>query len=84
MGILSDLIDKGFDMSVKYTDDNVISVKRSGCAALVINGTPCHETGCHNKVVTFDCFNCGYPVPRGECCGCNEPVDLEETEDVEA
>lgn len=74
MGILSDLIDKGFDNS-EDNDDVTVRVKCSGCAALVINGTPCHETGCPNKVVTRDCFNCGYPVVVGESCGCMEDCD---------
>jgi hypothetical protein len=36
----------GFDKS--YSDDGAVSIKCSQCAALVINGVPCHERGCPN------------------------------------
>lgn len=55
------------------------------CAAAMINGTFCHETGCPNErkvwipeeeqwVRFYDCFECGYPVRAGESCDCQEPV----------
>jgi len=38
----------GFDRSTK--DGPYIRVRCSQCEALVINGSPCHETGCPNTV----------------------------------
>jgi hypothetical protein len=53
------------------------------CAALVINGVFCHETGCPNSRKTWmqddgewvrflECFECGCDVREGECCDCQE------------
>ena len=50
------LIALGFDRS------NPGIVACSQCAALVINNTPCHETGCPNAV--------------HECAGCNALVSV--------
>lgn len=45
---LSDLKKLGFDQSkhIKFTGE--YKVKCSQCQAVVINGVPCHETGCPN------------------------------------
>jgi hypothetical protein len=45
---LDDVLDAGFDRSKQYDEDDYVTVRCSGCDALVINGTPCHETGCPN------------------------------------
>ncbi len=41
------LNERGFDESYK-SRDGAVRVRCSQCDALVINGTPCHETGCPN------------------------------------
>lgn len=38
----------GFDRSRYDPDDGRYWVRCSQCQALVINGVPCHETGCPN------------------------------------
>ncbi len=64
----------GFDESERdETDDKYLRIRCSCCAALVINGTPCHERGCPNQA--RDCRECGNPVPAGESCNCMDPVD---------
>lgn len=64
---LAELEYRGFDSSRK--DGKHISVGCSQCAALVINGIPCHETGCPNA--------------KHECHGCNNliPVNQKYCED---
>ncbi len=44
---LEQLIELGFDRSYKR-DDDTIKCRCSQCEAMVINGTPIHETGCPN------------------------------------
>jgi hypothetical protein len=41
----------GFDRSYQLDEEDAVKVLCSGCDALVINGCPCHERGCPNKVV---------------------------------
>lgn len=48
MATLTELIMQGFDLSRPNPSDNTIRVRCSQCEALVINGVPCHETGCPN------------------------------------
>lgn len=43
------LRDKGFDLSESIPFESTHRVRCSQCEALVINGTPCHETGCRNQ-----------------------------------
>lgn len=43
------LKDRGFDLSEYDRSEGTWRVRCSQCEALVINGTPCHETGCPNK-----------------------------------
>lgn len=43
------LLEAGFDKSEPSEEGGVI-VGCSQCAACVINGVPCHETGCPNQV----------------------------------
>jgi hypothetical protein len=46
---LSDLLESGFDRSSCSQDEECsFRVRCSQCEALVINGVPCHETGCPN------------------------------------
>lgn len=48
--VLSALLAAGFDLSKIGTIG--VSVRCSQCAALVINGVPCHESGCPHKPTT--------------------------------
>jgi hypothetical protein len=50
----------GFDRSARHGRYNRVGC--SQCAALVINGTACHETGC--------------PHDRHECRGCNALIPV--------
>lgn len=56
-GALQSLRAHGFDLSKHVPFTRMYSAKCSQCAALVINGTACHERGCSNA--------------RHECNGCN-------------
>lgn len=47
--LIEDLHANGFDKSY-ITEDDSIRVRCSQCDALVIQGVPCHETGCRNAV----------------------------------
>lgn len=49
---LLQLLDAGFDRSFIWEHDGIlrISVKCWQCEAMNINGIPCHEFGCPNKV----------------------------------
>ena len=53
----------GFDQSCQ--DGYAWHVSCSQCAALVINGVPCHETGCPNQ--TTECEECGQTIPKRDC-----------------
>lgn len=44
------LKDQGFDLSRAVPFEHVWNVKCSRCEAVVINGVPCHEHDCINKV----------------------------------
>lgn len=68
---LDELVRLGFDESYS-TEDTYLKVKCGQCDALVINGVPCHETGCQNK--GRECFECGCHIPAGESCDCMSPV----------
>lgn len=39
---------QGFDLSEYNRSEHTTRVRCSQCEALVINGHPCHETGCPN------------------------------------
>lgn len=47
-------------------------VRCSQCAAVSINGVPCHETGCPNA--RGECAECDAPVPKRQrvCESCAE------------
>lgn len=51
---------KGFDRA-KRVGFHAIQVGCSQCAAVVINGVPCHETGCAHA--THECRGCNAIVP---------------------
>lgn len=55
-------------MGFNLSDSGHVSCDQ--CAAIAINGFPCHETGCPNKVPL--CRECGNPDKDGTCC---QPVD---------
>lgn len=50
----------GFDRTTYDSDAGTIRVRCSQCEALVVNGVPCHETGCRNAT--------------RECCGCTNRI----------
>src|SRR4051812_6017651 len=63
-----------------------LSVRCDQCAAAMINGAFCHETGCPNArktwipereqwVLFLKCRECGSDVESGESCDCQTPVD---------
>lgn len=51
----------GFDESAHIPGTRQWRIKCSCCEALVINGVPCHETGCTNAV--HECHGCNALVP---------------------
>ena len=62
MSILKQLRAQGFDESKSIPFQKGATVGCSKCAAVVINGIACHETGCQNQV--FECKGCGNTVER--------------------
>jgi hypothetical protein len=58
----------GFDMSAR--DGRSARIGCSQCDATLINGAPCHETGCPNQ--TFECKGCNAQVERrgAYCADC--------------
>jgi hypothetical protein len=70
---LDAIIANGFDLQHDRTPASTSDVRCSQCEALVINGVPCHESGCPNKPTI--CRECGNPVPKGERCDCLDPID---------
>lgn len=58
--LLQKLLAKGFDQTTIEEDGSAL-VKCSSCAALVINGTATHETGCPNAV--HECSGCDTLIP---------------------
>lgn len=61
---LEQLHELGFDNSRETEPDmhmkRGVQVGCSQCEVMVINGTPCHETGCVNQ--THNCIECDAPV----------------------
>ena len=60
---LQTLFSLGFDLSKHVPFTRRFTVRCSQCAALAINGVPCHETGCPNQ--RHECHGCNATVPRG-------------------
>jgi len=61
MSMLEKLVARGFDESSPIEGTASYRVKCSSCDSLVINGTPCHETGCSNA--THECRGCNTLLP---------------------
>lgn len=72
-GVLYPTIEKGFDLSHVNETGESVTVRCSQCEALVINGTPTHETGCLNE--THECQECDawIPLRRRLCEDCANP-----------
>jgi len=73
-GALSTLRARGFDESTQAPFARQYRVGCSQCAALAINGTPSHETGCPNAVQ--ECRGCNALIPvspwaKKYCEDCN-------------
>lgn len=66
--LVEHLLALGFDVTVPGEDS--ARPRCSQCAALVINGVPCHELTCPNA--KFECAGCNTLVPRGVryCADC--------------
>lgn len=56
MTTLDQLRNLGFDLSRHIPFTRTYKPACSCCEVLVINGTPCHETGCPNQ--THECRGC--------------------------
>ena len=54
----------GFDRSAHVPFTRQYSIRCGVCAALVINGVPCHERGCQNA--THECKGCNARVPTNQ------------------
>ena len=67
---LDRLVRLGFDRSAINEEDGTIRVSCSQCAALVINDTACHETGCPNRM--HECHGCPeiIPIRQRWCSDC--------------
>lgn len=73
MSTLQTLRYKGFATSSHIPFTKQYKVRCTECEALVINGTPCHETGCPEQRI--ECRECGGLVKRGEGCDCLQPCE---------
>ena len=60
----------GFDRSEHIPFTKQYRIRCSQCASLVINGVPCHESGCSNAM--HECAGCNkmIPVTRRYCNDC--------------
>jgi hypothetical protein len=54
-----------------FNVDRYPSVSCDACAALVINGVPCHETGCPNAMHECNGCNALIPIRRRYCDDCS-------------
>lgn len=54
----------GFTESSHIPFTRQYRVRCSSCNALVINGTPCHETGCPEAM--HECNGCNAIIPTGQ------------------
>jgi hypothetical protein len=79
MNTVSHMEALGFDETTD-TGEGTLSVKCSQCEVLVINGVPCHESGCPNQM--HECEECMTLVPKGRrlCDGCFEDIHNPEPE----
>lgn len=60
--IIESLHRRGFDRSMEDEEEGGCFASCSQCAAVVINGVPCHEHGCPND--THPCWECDAPVSK--------------------
>lgn len=60
----------GFDRSEHIPFTRQYRIRCSSCEALVINGVPCHETGC--PVAVHECHGCNTLIPARQryCADC--------------
>lgn len=67
---LETLRQRGFDRSSHIPSTKQYRVRCSACEALVVNGCPCHETGCDRA--THECAGCSEVIPsqRRYCEAC--------------
>lgn len=66
---LEELQARGFDASRYLLATQTYQVRCSRCEALVINGVPCHETGCPNT--KYECKGCSVLLDSaGYCAEC--------------
>jgi hypothetical protein len=72
VSLTAQMVARGFDLSRAVPFERGVRVRCSACAALVINGVPCHEHGCPNRPRT--CPECGGLDSEGTCCG---PVEMD-------
>jgi len=94
--ILAGLLARGFDASypIGRDDDgrftNLVRVRCSQCETMVINGIPCHETGCPHIVRDVTCSHCGdeyrsnqshecTPDELPHCAHCDSPFSPAES-----
>jgi hypothetical protein len=78
---LDRLIELGFDRSYD-AGKGVNKVKCSQCEVMIINGTPTHESGCHNQ--TRECEECDARIPKHHrlCESCANPEQFEDEDSV--
>lgn len=79
MNTVSQLEALGFDLTTD-SGEGTLDVKCSKCEALVINGVPCHETGCPNQM--HECAECNTLIPKRQylCESCANPEPMGEEE----
>lgn len=73
MSYLQTLRNAGFEDSRHIPFTKQYRVRCTSCEALVIQGTPCHETGCPEQ--RKECKECGGMFKRSEGCPCMEPCE---------
>jgi hypothetical protein len=60
----------GFDRSSQWPGTHRFAVACSCCHALVVNGTPTHESGCPNAMHECNGCNVLVPVRQRYCADC--------------
>lgn len=56
----------GFDNAEHVPFTKQYRIRCSQCEAAVINGVPCHETGCPSR--PHECRECGNLTTNTDCC----------------
>lgn len=74
---MAELEELGFDKCRQVEVGERITIGCSQCAAVAINGVPCHETGCPN--MRHECAECGDYIEKKyrlcESCANPDPPD---------